>query len=141
MFSSPSSRAVVSDFVENQLEFPIAHVVFTEPLFLCNWASRASDETNAVGTFLCNKDQLRDYLLATDAPKLIALHVLVPSGPRNWSFRTALTVAHRLDDGTGSGELVFSDDLELFDVWSRRLPSSVILIPMWSAPLIAKEPG
>lgn len=116
------------------MEFPIAHLVFTEPVFLCNWAAPPSDQGTAIGAFLCNKTQLRRYLIAKDAPKLIAVHVLVPSGPSDWSFRPALTVAHRLDDGCEGGELAFGDDAELFDCWLARLPSSVVLTPLWSAP-------
>lgn len=74
--------------------------------------------------------------MTPDLPKMVALQVLIPSSPFGWSLRNALTVAHRLMDGSEFGELAFGDDLELFDSWSKRLPSSMTLTPLWSAPAV-----
>ena len=76
------------------------------------------------------------FLLTPNFAKLVALQVLAPSGPLDWSLRPVFTVAQCLMDGREFGELAFGDDVELFDSWSERLPSSVTLTPLWSAPSV-----
>ncbi|MBU1357606.1 MAG: hypothetical protein KKC79_12780 [Gammaproteobacteria bacterium] len=139
MFSTPSSRATVAE--GEQLQFSISHIGVKEPVFLCTWSPNGLVGADETGAFLCSKDELSRFLLARNVPKLVALQVLVPSGPLSWSLRTARTVAHRSAPGSDSVDLVFSDDLELFDSWSERLPSSIVLIPLWSAPSIDAQLG
>lgn len=107
-----------------------------EPLFLCTWYrdDSALGHQEGYGGFLCSKDELHRFLLASDVPKLVGIQVLTRSGDVGWSIRTALTVAHRIADGCELGELAFSDDVELFDSWASRLPSSATFIPLWCAP-------
>lgn len=112
----------------------MAHLVATEPIFLCSWSHEGHSAQSEVGTFLCNKADLENFLLATNVPKLVALQVLTPTARCSWSLRQALTVAHRFSEGEDTAELAFGDDLELFDSWSLRLPASVTLVPLWTAP-------
>lgn len=139
MFSTPSIKVNPSEPSGDQLHFPIAHLLVKDSIFLCTWSpiERGDDELN--GAFLCSKDELTRFLLTPNVAKLVALQVLTPSGPVSWSLRTALTVAQCLMDGREFGELAFGDDVELFDSWSERLPSSVTLTPLWSAPAIKES--
>jgi hypothetical protein len=136
MFSTPSSRATFSE--EKQLLFSIAHVSVREPVFLCTWSPRA--DTDERGAFFCSQGELSRFLQAEHVPKMVALQVLMPSGPNTWALRTALTVAHRSTPDRTHADLVFSDDVELFDSWAERLPSSTVLIPLWSAPVSKHQP-
>lgn len=106
-------------------------------MFLCTWSplEEGFDELTT-GAFLCSKDELLRYLTTPDMPKLVALQVLIPSGSIGWSLRNALTVAHHLTTGCEFGDLAFGDDVELFDSWSERLPSSMIMTPLWTAPSV-----
>lgn len=137
MFSTPSSRATLTE--GEQLQFSISHIRVKGPVFLCTWSPSDQEGVNETGAFLCSKDDLSRFLLTEDVPKLVALQILVPSGPLSWSLRTARTVAHRATPGCESVDLVFGDDLELFDSWSENLPSSDVLIPLWSAPPIEAQ--
>lgn len=76
------------------------------------------------------------FLMTPNFATLVALQVLIPSGSYGWSLRNAQTVAHRVVEGCQHGDLAFGDDVELFDSWSERLPSSVTLMPLWSAPAV-----
>lgn len=136
MFSTPSSRATTTQPSDGQLQFSIAHLVVREAMFLCTWSPAGPGCDQSGGAFLCSKDELIRFLMTPDLPKMVALQVLIPSSPFGWSLRNALTVAHRLMDGSEFGELAFGDDLELFDSWSKRLPSSMTLTPLWSAPAV-----
>lgn len=136
MFTTPASRVATFERSEGQLQFLIAHLQTMEPMFLCTWHRDESEpgQQEGYGGFLCCKDELHRFLLAPDVPKLVGIQVLTRSGDFGWSLRNALTVAHCIADGCELGELAFSDDVELFDSWSSRLPSSATFIPLWSAP-------
>lgn len=119
---------------EDQLQYSIVHVAVAEPLFLCSWLRDDPGCVQASGAFMCGKNELQRFLRAADAPKLIAMQLLVPSGQHSWNLRTASTVANWLAGGSDHCELVFGDNVELFDSWSKSLPTSGTLIPLWSAP-------
>ncbi|AMM24564.1 hypothetical protein AX767_09545 [Variovorax sp. PAMC 28711] len=105
-------------------------------MFLCTWYRDATEqgEEAGYGGFLCTKEELHRFLLAEDVPQLVGIQVLTRSSEVGWSMRTALTVAHCIADGCEPGDLAFGDDIELFDSWTSRLPSSAAFIPLWSAP-------
>lgn len=136
MFSTPSIKATSPEPSGDQLHFPIAHLLIRDAIFLCTWCPAELGHDESSGAFLCSKDELMRFLLTPNFARLVALQVLAPSGPFSWSLRPALTLARYFTDDRDIGELVFGDDVELFNSWSERLPSSVTLTPLWSAPSV-----
>lgn len=123
-----------TEWSEDQHQFSMAHLPVAEPLFICSWSRDDVGQGHASGAFMCGSYELERFLMATDAPKLVALQVLVPTGTRSWTLRTTQTVANWMTGDHEHGKLVFGDDVELFDSWSKRLPITGSLIPLWSAP-------